>query len=241
MQGIHDSASYYDSVVPHFRDMSDVRHAYIQSVNNEVVRCMREYGTGRFIDVGCGDGVRALELAERTGWQPIGVDNSPRMVRRARALGLDTVELDFSKPGANISTPPVQAVTLLWNVLGHVPRTYRMSLLRNCRDSLVQDGVLLFDVNNSLNMRQYGLRNVIRNGFHILINSNEYTGDYLISSPDRSDIRTISHIFHVTEIKSMLDASGFDYRIKYINYQTGDMTTLLQGQMFIVARKRHES
>lgn len=241
MQDIHDSASYYDSVVPHFRDMSAARHAYIQAVNNEVVRCMAEYGAGRFIDVGCGDGIRALELAERTGWQPIGVDNSSHMVHRARALGLDTMELDFSKPEANIPTPPVQAVTLLWNVLGHVPKTRRMTLLHNCRNSLTQDGVLIFDVNNSLNVRQYGLRNVIRNGFRILVKSNEYTGDYLISSPDHSNVRTISHIFHVNEIKNMLDASGFDHRIKYIDYQTGNVTTPLQGQMFIVARKRHES
>lgn len=55
----------------------------------------REAPYGRVLDVGCGSGIHAVELARR-GWQVVGIDAVPRAIERARERArAQGVSVDF--------------------------------------------------------------------------------------------------------------------------------------------------
>ena len=58
------------------------------NVNEELVAEVSEMGTGRALDVGCGEGADAVWLARR-GWQVTALDISPKAVQRTEALAAD--------------------------------------------------------------------------------------------------------------------------------------------------------
>lgn len=71
---------------------------------------------GRLLDVACGSGRHARELAA-LGWQVTGVDYSPDLLQRAREAGLAVHEQDMRSldvPGA-----PFDAVTCLFDSIGY--------------------------------------------------------------------------------------------------------------------------
>jgi SAM-dependent methyltransferase len=73
-------------------------------------------GGGRLLDVACGSGRHARELAA-LGWEVTGVDYSPDLLERAREAGIDVHEQDMRAldvPGA-----PFDAVTCLFDSIGY--------------------------------------------------------------------------------------------------------------------------
>jgi SAM-dependent methyltransferase len=52
---------------------------------------------GRLLDFGCGAG-RLLQALYQRGWQVTGIDRSPRMVERIRALGLNAIQGTLPHP-----------------------------------------------------------------------------------------------------------------------------------------------
>jgi SAM-dependent methyltransferase len=73
-------------------------------------------GPGRLLDVACGSGRHARELAQ-LGWDVTGVDYSPDLLERARAAGIEVHEQDMRAldvPGA-----PFDAVTCLFDSIGY--------------------------------------------------------------------------------------------------------------------------
>jgi len=92
---------------------------------------------GRVLDVGCGGGW-FLKAATERGWAAVGVDLSPRAVRRAReGFGVDarqgSLEAQDFEPGS------FDLVTL-WNVLEIVPEP--LALVRTIRPLLRPGGTL---------------------------------------------------------------------------------------------------
>ena len=65
------------------------------SARTIVLRLLGE-GPGRLLDVGCGGGAHAAELAEH-GWSVTGVDVSPEQLELARRRGVDVVEADAAE------------------------------------------------------------------------------------------------------------------------------------------------
>jgi len=95
----------------------------------------------RVLDVGCGKGELALDLAERAGARVVGVDVSPRYLAFARERSahpnVEYVEADVLtwRPGEPFD------VVVLSNVLEHVER--RVELLRGLVESARPDRLLL--------------------------------------------------------------------------------------------------
>lgn len=52
-------------------------------------------GDGRLLDLGCGTGAQTVPFGDE-GWDVVGVDISPDMLRRAAARGLETVQADLA-------------------------------------------------------------------------------------------------------------------------------------------------
>jgi len=116
------------------------------------------HGEGRrLLDYGCGTGL-FLDLAEKRGFEPFGVDLSADAITRARARASGR-NAHFGHP---LDVPEIARggfdVVCLWSVLAHLPRPVEdLAMLRGL---LAPDGVLvILTVNaNSLALRVQGAR-----------------------------------------------------------------------------------
>ncbi|HET6204208.1 MAG TPA: class I SAM-dependent methyltransferase [Planctomycetota bacterium] len=99
-------------------------------------------GPGRVLDVGCGFG-RFLETMERRGWEPFGIDPSPRAGERARARLRRATLWPGLFPEDLRGAPPLHAITAFY-VLEHVRDP--LAFLRAAFAALVPRGVLLLRV-----------------------------------------------------------------------------------------------
>jgi hypothetical protein len=162
------------------------------------------------------------------------------MIKKARVANPNAFVLDISTQDPD-KIPHSDTALMLWNVLGHIDKTNRLTALRNIHKALPKDGALILDVNNLFNSTQYGKDNVSRNRQAVQDSTSEEVGDFTTTHKiNGTDVRTVTHIFHTSEIVNLLTEAGFDPDISYVNYETGEMTSEDDGQIFIVARKRTE-
>jgi len=108
----------------------------------------------RILDVGCGTGRHAIELAKR-GYSVTGVDLSENMLNRAREKAIDTgVQLDFEKADAR-NLPfedEFDLVIMLCEGAFPLMETDQMNfqILESAARALKKDGKLIFTTLNGL-------------------------------------------------------------------------------------------
>lgn len=103
----------------------------------------------RVLDLGCGTGRHAVELARR-GYDVVGVDRATHMLERARkrasAAGVDVTFLPGDVTTLQLDRR-VEAALFLFAVLGYQTTTADvLAALRSARRHLERDGLVLFDV-----------------------------------------------------------------------------------------------
>jgi SAM-dependent methyltransferase len=123
---------------------------FARSSAPNLLTLFRQYSItdGRVVDLGCGSGIWARELAD-AGYQAIGVDLSPAMIELARRR---VPEAQFHvKSFLAFDVPACRAVTALGEVFNYsfdATNSLR-SMQRVCRriyDALTPSGLLVFDV-----------------------------------------------------------------------------------------------
>ena len=115
-----------------------------------VIRRLREIGRSgaRIVEIGCGTGILTQKLVQ-AGYQVVGIDLSPAMIRlaRGRAAGAKlrvASWVDFTPPACDA----IVAVGECFNYLSTDPRTHRTALvgfLERAATALRPGGKLLFD------------------------------------------------------------------------------------------------
>ena len=98
-------------------------------------------GTGIVCDLGCGPGHVARYLHQR-GAKVIGVDLSPEMVARARALTPDVPFVEGDMHALDVPDGAWQAIAAFYAVV-HIPRPSLPDVFREMRRVLVPGGALL--------------------------------------------------------------------------------------------------
>ncbi len=239
--GTVSSNEFYDALAASYEASRIERQAYLYSIENLAIDAINDLGVGspKILDIGCGDGVRGIHVAQATNGQLKSVDAAPQMVAAASKVNPNSYVLDIGAKEFDPTMHQSDVALMFWNVLGHVPKDNRLQALKNVYDLLGENGRIILDVNNQFNAAQYGTETALRNRTAIAMQDPSHTGDFAASrNVDGEKVSTPSHIFYTEEIVSLLQQAGFNATVRYVNYETGQLTDEENGQIFLVASKK---
>lgn len=107
---------------------------------------LHENRVARLLDLGCGTGKHATNLARR-GYEVLGVDASETMVRLARESSDGDVDFEQGDLRTFRTGPPFDAVLMMFAVLSYQLSNEDVSkALRTVRDNLKQGGIFIADL-----------------------------------------------------------------------------------------------
>jgi len=202
------SSKIYDAFAHHYRRYSEQKSAYIDSVNQLIVR---RFGSviGNMLDFGAGDGVRGMALAKDLACpRLVQGDISSEMLQRCRKLGAaaEVWDLNTSVLDRNEN---FDLIVCLWNVLGHVSgHEMRVSLLSQLRARLAPGGRICFDVNNRHN-HIYGRTRVLVRRFVDWLYPDSRRGDAVFEwKIDGISYPAYGHLFTFAEVSKLLASAG---------------------------------
>jgi len=219
-----DPVEAYSRLAPVFSEIAGRRRAYLEAVERLIIG---EMGSVRsLLDIGSGDGSRARRIAGAADLTLL--EPSPAMGDglRLRAEELSQVE------------GPFDAITCLWNVLGHVfPASARVEVLRQCGRLMGPQGRLFIDLNHRYNVAHYGLLRTIPRLLKDLVHPSETNGDVVVRWNVCS---TMGHVFTHREFVSMCEAVGLRIEKRFVvDYETGQVRGLsCLGNLLYVAGLR---
>lgn len=230
----------YDALAPYYREYAEKKSAFIAAVDNFILENIPK-GAGSLLDVGAGDGVRGMSLAQQTGiGHTVLCDLSAEMVARCRELGPTEVWLAAAEDLPETSRR-FDVITCLWNVLGHLPgSTERIKSLLRMGELLSENGVIFFDVNNRHNVAAYGKLKVLGRVVLDAILSDERRGDASFDWKVGGKVfPAMGHLFTSAEIEGIIHATGLRVKKRIsVDYNTGDLSVSpFRGQLLYLVGK----
>lgn len=230
-----NSKEYYDSIANSYSEQSNKRLSYLNAVDDLVVDKMKSYSNLNYLDIGSGDGRRALKIARKLNLSKLSLlDDSTGMLKL-----LDDNKVTIHKVSFFdfIINEKYDLITCLWNVLGHFPtKKHRLEFFSKVEKLLSKNGILLFDVNNRYNIYYYGFENVMNN----LVNdrsNNEDTGWFPLRNENNATKVYIHNPFDIGEYLKNTSLKLID--TLFVNYETGKLEkTFFEGQLFYIIGKK---
>jgi len=173
-------------------------------------------GAASLIDVGAGDGRRALQIAERAGISQVVLAEPSEGMRQLIPAGVEVWDVRMETlPDARRE---FDVVLCLWNVLGHVPsREHRVAALRNLGRMCSAGGLIFLDVINRYNVAECGIGVVLRRFL------SSHGGDVPVKWRIVSgEVETRGHVFTAKEIEGLFREAGLNVVERIVlNYRTG--------------------
>ena len=228
------SRKYYDYLSLNYKNDFNKRIHYINSVNNLIFLNYKKFKFNNFLDIGTGDGFRFEIIKKKLKIKNfLLIEESSYFYEKIKKYfpKYRIINADFLK--ANIQKDSFTHVTSLWNVLGHVKNTD--FFFKKVNKILKINGFFIFDVNNRLNIKYYGLLSFLVNLLkNILLIRN--AGYFRLQAYNK---KTKVYIFTAKEIINLLEKNGFKVEvIKYVDYSSGKIQPYqFFGQMFVIAKK----
>lgn len=239
-----ESNDYYRRISSEYSEVSHLRKLYLQSINTLLKPLVDQIlsNEGAWLDVGSGDGRRLVDLCESfepdlTVVEPVTefVNEIKRNLPFANVFQ-GTLEDYGESPRA--SGQKFELVSCLWNVIGHSsdPRKFILGLV----DLLSDDGTLVFDVNNRLNVRQYGVKNVARNLWNAT-RGYDWTRFRFTTTSPLGGHKTLTLLSSPGEIEAALMEAGLVVQRRFfVAYDDGKVYPFSwwNGQMYFEVKKR---
>lgn len=236
-------SSMYDLLAPGFREISERRKDWIESVNAFIAD--RLSPSDQILDIGAGDGIRTRNIADAVGIREIFlVEPSVEMCKLARNVPNSKLYTVSAENLSEIEAKgPYEAILCLWNVLGHIPTfENRVVAVQNMIELLHDDGVIFLDVNNRYNKKAYGDKATDNISLDTR-NPEGLTGEngdvvYEISYGGKT-IPALGHVFTVKELELIVQTTGAQVdTVVYFDYDTGKLVdSQFEGQILMVLRK----
>jgi 2-polyprenyl-3-methyl-5-hydroxy-6-metoxy-1,4-benzoquinol methylase len=217
---ISDPVAAYDFLAPYYRSYAAKRSRYLAKVEEIIIK--RAQGSGALLDIGAGDGSRALRIAEQLGCKRV-VLIEPSTGMQSQCNG--AAEFVTCRASEVPHTgPSFDVVTCLWNVLGHLRDTEeRVTVLARLKSVLRPGGAIFLDVNHRYNAAAYGWPKTFLRIFHDLLFHSHANGDVEVSwRAGERQIVTYGHVFTSAELRSIFHLAGLKIKNHWIvDYKTG--------------------
>lgn len=232
-----DPVAAYDRLAPVFGNLSRRREAYLRKIE-ELVVARLPTNSQSLLDVGAGDGCRAVRIARAAKIDKVvllepsakmrqGADSSCEIWPiRAEALA------DAAPAGRSFD-----AIICLWNVLGHIRPQERLNVLKALAQLLSRNGALFVDVNHRYNMRAYGLWRTAGRILYDRIFPSENNGDVTLSWDVRGErCNTYGHVFTQVEMRRLIAGAELVTRETiFVDYESGEIRQSgWKGNLFYV-------
>jgi 2-polyprenyl-3-methyl-5-hydroxy-6-metoxy-1,4-benzoquinol methylase len=210
----------YDALAPYYGSLLEARKRYLETVEEIVVRNSR--AASSLLDVGSGNGVRALRLARAADIENVVLVEPSEAMRRHSPENSAVWKRSISEL---TGTAAFDLITCLWNVLGHLDGTReRASMLARLRTLLSPARTMFLDFNHRYNAAAYGWRRTFARVAQDLFLPSEKNGDVIASwQAGNQRIRTRGHVFTHAELLRLFHGAGLTIKQRWvIDYQTGE-------------------
>lgn len=211
-----DPIAAYDRIAPRFAAIADRRRAYLHRVEQVIIDSL-PFHTRSLLDVGAGDGSRALRIAREGNINRVVLLEPSAGMRGPGVDGMET----WTMPAEELSRVQEQfeVITCLWNVLGHIQA--RAEVMLQFARLLTHGGVVFIDVSHRYNAREYGTFRTLARFLHDLTHPAEKNGDVVV---DWGDYSTTGHVFTDREFRGLVKAARLEVRQRIaIDYATGEI------------------
>ena len=233
-----DPVAAYDRIAPVYARLSAQRRAYLDAVERLIVAGIPA-DSRSILDVGAGDGTRAMRIAQAAGLERIVLlEPSARMRRScppAATMWAMRAE-DLSRCQGSFDV-----VTCLWNVLGHIlPSGARVEALSQFARLVAPAGRIFIDVNHRYNARHYG----------ILPTAVRFVRDRIGPAGSHGDVRvawdlaghravTTGHVFTHPEFVRLCRAAGLNISQRFVvDYASGEIRRCsFEGHLLYVLQR----
>jgi 2-polyprenyl-3-methyl-5-hydroxy-6-metoxy-1,4-benzoquinol methylase len=220
-----DPVAAYDRLAVEYPAFARRRGSYLQAVENLIGERVPA-GSSSLLDVGAGDGSRALRIAASTGISRVVLaEPSAAMARHAPdSAELWPLRAEDSDPGA--ISERFDVVTCLWNSLGHVPGDEnRRRALRSMAQLLSPAGRLFLDVNNRYNTRSYGLTATCARWLKDAVLRDPRNGDVTAKwTVGGTRVSTYGHVFTHREVMRLAQSAGLQLEGRTaVDYENGSV------------------
>jgi 2-polyprenyl-3-methyl-5-hydroxy-6-metoxy-1,4-benzoquinol methylase len=176
------------------------------------------------LDVGAGDGLRALRIAAAVGLRDVTL-LEPSGAMRCN-YPLEATIWPMRAEDLNRCKGSFDVIACLWNVLGHIaPAAARIEVLRQFARLLSPPGKIFIDLNHRYNARHYGA----------LVTSLRFLRDRVSPAGANGDVQvcwdiagrsiaTTGHVFTHKEFLAMAGAAGLRVEKRFIiDYASGQL------------------
>jgi SAM-dependent methyltransferase len=242
-----DPVAAYDRVARFYPKIAERRKRYLEGVDALTVARIPP-GSRTMLDVGAGDGKRALGIADKCGLdQVVLLEPSAEMIKeggggQARVWGFRAEDLGRDDLHCEERNRQFDVITCLWNVLGHIrPEEKRVHILCQLERLLSPHGLLFLDVNHRYNARSYGLLRTAGRFLYDQLLPAASNGDVTVSwNLENVRCRTFGHVFTDREIRRLAREAGFTIGERVaVDYDTGEVKhRSWEGNLFYVLRRR---
>ncbi|MFN7984368.1 MAG: class I SAM-dependent methyltransferase [Vicinamibacterales bacterium] len=227
------ASAAYDALAPHYRRYALRRAAYCDGVDRLIASWLPSQAS-TMLDVGSGDGVRAVQLASSLGIDALVLsDPSQPMSEQCRSHHRGTV-LTCAAEALPSNAGAFDVITCVWNVLGAIEEPERrLAALHGMKERLAPAGRLFVDVHNRYNVAAAGLRRVVARMARDLVTPSQANG--LVSFTWEIDglrIPTRGYLFTDPEMRRLFAAARLTpVRHAFVHYDTGQVCGRWRGQM----------
>ena len=211
----------YDRIARKFSQLSEHRRAYLASIEQLAISHI-PHGSGSLLDLGAGDGTRALRIAKATDIHHLVLLEPSAEMRKEWPAHVTAWSIRAEDLAERNETFDV--ITCLWNVLGHIsPLNSRIEVMRHCARLLAPEGRLFLDVNYRYNAAHYGLIRTTLRFLRDLARPNEQNGDVIVRwEIEGAQYATSGHVFTHGELCRTVNAAGLTIENKFtVSYSTG--------------------
>lgn len=240
-----DPVDAYDLMASRYAELSAERSAYLSAVERVIIAQIPRTARS-MLDIGSGNGIRALRIARQTGIKDV-VLLEPSPAMRAQIPGsaeIWPILADAIGTYAGAHKRQFDVIACLWNVLGHILPADRPDLLSRVSRLLSPHGIFFIDLIHRYNVRSYGFTKTALRYLKDQFAPGLTNGNVIVRwKVDNEVCATHGHVFTNAEILALAKSAKLEPRMRaVIDYRTGEVRKLaLQGNLLYAFRRTSAS